>query len=187
MHTLDCPHVLKFHSWYETTNHIWVIVEFCTGGDLLTMLTQDTKLPEETVRMFGLDLVIGLQYIHSRSILYCDLKPSNVLVDGSGILKLSDFGLAKRISDQITVESISSSVIGGSSKKRRGTPCYMAPELFQEKSVYSFASDFWALGCVLYELAVGNPPFVDADFQALMNKILHGSSPFPPTYLYSIC
>ena len=56
---------------------------------------------------------------------------------------------------------------------KRGTPCYMAPELFQEGAPHSFASDLWALGCVLYELAAGHPPFVSTSFKQLVHAILH--------------
>ena len=56
---------------------------------------------------------------------------------------------------------------------KRGTPCYMAPELFQEGAPHSFASDLWALGCVLYELAAGHPPFVSTSFKQLAHAILH--------------
>ena len=65
-------------------------------------------------------------------------------------MKLSDFGLARRIMDTISEES----------KQKRGTPYYMAPELFSDDGVYSFASDLWSLGVVLYEMATGKPPFV---------------------------
>lgn len=55
--------LLKIYNWYETTNHLWLIMEICTGGDLLTLLNQDTKLPECTIQMMGRDLLSGLQYV----------------------------------------------------------------------------------------------------------------------------
>jgi serine/threonine-protein kinase ULK4 len=79
------------------------------------------------------------------------LKPSNVLLTEFGDLKLSDFGMARKIVDLIHSENESDS--------KKGTPYYMAPELFQEKGVYSFESDMWALGVVLYELGSGHSPF----------------------------
>lgn len=63
LNMLDHPNVLKFYNWYETTNSFWIIIEYCSGGDLMNLLQQDQSLPEETVHLFGLDLVNGLQYV----------------------------------------------------------------------------------------------------------------------------
>ena len=72
-------------------------MEYCTGGNLLELLAQDTILPEYCISSFGVDIANALGYIHSRGVLYCDLKPSNILFDDAGTLKLCDFGLARLI------------------------------------------------------------------------------------------
>ncbi|KAJ0407877.1 hypothetical protein P43SY_009164 [Pythium insidiosum] len=105
LHKLDNRHVLKFFNWYESQNHIWLIFEYCMGGDLLNLITQDRQLPENAVRSFGWDLVAGLQYLHSQGIIFCDLKPANILIDECGSLKLADFGLARRIPTEATLFS----------------------------------------------------------------------------------
>jgi len=81
MHALDSPHTLKFYDWYETRNNMWLILEYCTGGDLRSVIKQDSRPDTGMLRLFGLDLMTGLSYCHSRGVLYCDLKPSNVLID----------------------------------------------------------------------------------------------------------
>ncbi|EQC33117.1 ULK/ULK protein kinase [Saprolegnia diclina VS20] len=159
---LESTFVLKFYNWYESSNHIWIIFEFCIGGDLLKLLAQDTALPETSLQTFGHDLVHGLHYVHSQGVLYCDLKPANVLVDEYGSLKLADFGLARRIP---TVEALEKDPLAP------GSPHYMAPELFEATPLHSFASDFWALGCVLYELRVGTQLFPHRDFNQLRHTI----------------
>lgn len=63
LNMLDHPNILKFYNWYETSNHYWIIIDYCSGGDLMKLLTQDHSLPEETVRLFGTDIVNGLQYV----------------------------------------------------------------------------------------------------------------------------
>ncbi|CAN0855962.1 Serine/threonine-protein kinase RUNKEL [Linum grandiflorum] len=171
LHSLDHPNVLKFYSWYETSAHLWLVLEYCVGGDLRTLLQQDGQLPEESILDFATDLVTALQYLHSKGILYCDLKPSNILLDENGHLKLCDFGLANKLSDI-------SKTYSTSTEAKCGTPCYMAPELFEDAGVHSYASDFWALGCVLYECYTGRPPFVGREFTQLVNSIV--SDPTPP-------
>jgi len=108
-------------------------------------------------------LAQGLYYLHANNIIYADLKPSNVLMNEYNTLKLCDFGLSKKLNDLNKV-----SADGDESKPKSGTPYYMAPELFSDDGVYSFYSDMWALGCVLYELATGKPPFAATGLKDLI-------------------
>lgn len=172
MHALQHPNVLHFHQWYETTNHLWLILEYCVGGDLLSLIRQDIRLPETSVHDFGRDLVSALLFLHSQGVLYCDLKPSNILLDENGKIKLGDFGLARRLGRGGSSGEDGGDPRGDGGGGKRGTPCYMAPELFHEGGCHSMASDLWALGCVLYECASGHPPFVSSSFTALVSAIL---------------
>jgi serine/threonine protein kinase len=96
--------------------------------------------------------------------IHCDIKPRNFLVDEYGILKLSDFKLIQRIPE---------TPIGDMPLASRGTPSHMAPELFTSEGVHSFQSDFWAVGCMLYELRRGSAPFggEDAAIGQLVERI----------------
>jgi serine/threonine-protein kinase ULK4 len=152
MHKMDSPHTLRFHDWYETRNNLWLILEYCTGSDLETLVRQDGHLPEQSVKTFGMDMLAGLKYMHSMGILHCDVRPRNFLVDEYGILKISDFKMARKVPK---------TALGDLPLEQRGTPEYMAPELFLPEGLHSYASDFWSLGCVLYELRRGQPPFGD--------------------------
>uniref|UniRef100_A0A7N0UNZ4 Protein kinase domain-containing protein n=2 Tax=Kalanchoe fedtschenkoi TaxID=63787 RepID=A0A7N0UNZ4_KALFE len=172
LHALDHPNVLHFYSWYETSAHLWLVLEYCVGGDLMTLLRQDNQLPEESIHTLAYDLVKALQFLHSKGIIYCDLKPSNILLDENGHTKLCDFGLARKLVD---ISKTPSSTLP---QAKRGTPCYMAPELFEDGGVHSYASDFWALGCVLFECYTGRPPFVGKEFTQLVKSVL--SDPTPP-------
>ncbi|XP_058000994.1 serine/threonine-protein kinase RUNKEL isoform X2 [Hevea brasiliensis] len=138
----------------------------------MTLLRQDGQLPEDSIHDLARDLVRALQFLHSKGIIYCDLKPSNILLDENGRTKLCDFGLARKLSE---ISKTPSSMLP---QAKRGTPCYMAPELFEDGGIHSYASDFWALGCVLYECYAGRPPFVGKEFTQLVKSII--SDPTPP-------
>ncbi|KAF2287704.1 hypothetical protein GH714_002383 [Hevea brasiliensis] len=151
---------------YETSAHLWLVLEYCVGGDLMTLLRQDGQ-PEDRFTILPV-----IWFLHSKGIIYCDLKPSNILLDENGRTKLCDFGLARKLSE---ISKTPSSMLP---QAKRGTPCYMAPELFEDGGVHSYASDFWALGCVLYECYAGRPPFVGKEFTQLVKSII--SDPTPP-------
>eukprot|EP00928_Gymnodinium_smaydae_P010772 TRINITY_DN1405_c0_g3_i1.p1 TRINITY_DN1405_c0_g3~~TRINITY_DN1405_c0_g3_i1.p1 ORF type:complete len:1319 (-),score=194.91 TRINITY_DN1405_c0_g3_i1:56-4012(-) len=168
---LNHPNVVGFTGWYETRNHLWIIFEYCAGGDVLRLLRQDGRLPEDVVRRFGGDVCAGLLHVHSRGIIYCDMKPANVLFSENGCLKLSEFGHSQRLED------IADALEEGTQLPRRGTPHYMAPELFQEGGMHSFASDVWAVGCVLHEMVMGRPPFQSSSFAQLQSIVLVEQTP----------
>ena len=75
---MNHKNVIKFYEWYETSNHLWLVVELCAAGNLELILDQDTCLPESSIKKFGIDLCEGLFYIHSIGILFCDLVPRKV-------------------------------------------------------------------------------------------------------------
>jgi len=105
------------------------------------------------------------------SIVYCDLKPSNVLLNEYSTLKLCDFGLSRKLVDLDQGAAKELDVEGEEPKAKSGTPYYMAPELFTDEGVHSFQSDIWALGCVLYEMATGKPPFAASSLAELITEI----------------
>ena len=153
MHKLNSPHVLKFHDWYETRSGLWLILEYCTGGDLAILLEQDDHLPETSIQIFALDILAGLRYLHSLGIVHCDLRAKNFLIDEYGILKISDFKNARTLSKCSIDKSIP--------LENRGHLAYLAPELLTPDGIFSYASDFWALGCLLHQLRRGFAPFGD--------------------------
>ena len=143
------------------------------------MIEQDKQLPEPAIQKFGRDLAQGLYYLHANSVVYCDLKPSNVLLNEYSTLKLCDFGLARKLVD-LQADGKNQEAGGedaNNPKRKNGTPYYMAPELFTEEGVFSFQSDIWALGCVLYEMATGEPPFGAKGLNQLISQIQEAPTP----------
>uniref|UniRef100_A0A4W3H6I0 Serine/threonine-protein kinase ULK4-like n=1 Tax=Callorhinchus milii TaxID=7868 RepID=A0A4W3H6I0_CALMI len=189
-HDIEHQNVVFFNEWYETSNHLWLVVELCTGGSLEMVITQDEYLHEEVVREFGVDLVSGLRHIHELGIIFCDLNPAKILLDGPGTLKYSNFSLAKTEGENLEeflsligteegTEEINENTQRRNTKSRaRGSLMYMAPEILKGED-FSKASDFWSLGCVLYEMSAGKPPFFAENLSELREKILHEDPPPP--------
>ena len=98
---------LKFVAWYETRNHLWLVLEYCVGGTLLNVLKQDGRLPESSIRRFAVDLCRGLRALHGSGLLHCDVKPSNALLSEHGEVKLCGFGLSRRVASNVAMLSSS--------------------------------------------------------------------------------
>ncbi|MED6251678.1 hypothetical protein ATANTOWER_001225 [Ataeniobius toweri] len=181
---LDHPNIVRFYEWFETSKHLWVIVELCTGGSLESVVAHDGSLSEDIVRRFGWDLVKGLRHIHELGIILSDLTPAKVLLDGSGVLKFSNFCLSKAEGETLesifTMLSVSEEQEEGDSMNMRtrmqGSPTYSAPEVLQGSET-SRSSDLWALGCILYYMYTGKPPFCSENHTDLTEVILHQEPP----------
>ncbi|XP_027728282.1 serine/threonine-protein kinase ULK4 isoform X2 [Vombatus ursinus] len=182
--------IVTFHEWYETSNHLWLVVELCTGGSLELVIAQDEHLPEDVVREFGIDLVTGLHHIHKLGILFCDLSPGKILLEGPGTLKYSNFSLAKAEGENLEefFALVASEEGGGDGEniqrrcmrsRVKGSPIYTAPEVMKGMD-FSIESDLWSLGCLLYEMFSGRPPFFSESFSDLVEQILYQDL-LPPT------
>nr|XP_054406381.1 serine/threonine-protein kinase ULK4 isoform X5 [Pongo abelii] len=196
-HEIKHKNIVTFHEWYETSNHLWLVVELCTGGSLKTVIAQDENLPEDVVREFGIDLISGLHHLHKLGILFCDISPRKILLEGPGTLKFSNFCLAKVEGENLEefFALVAAEEGGGDSgenvlkksmKSRvKGSPVYTAPEVVRGAD-FSISSDLWSLGCLLYEMFSGKPPFFSESISELTEKILC-EDPLPPIPKDSSC
>ncbi|KAM6207463.1 cGMP-dependent protein kinase 1-like [Sarcoramphus papa] len=160
------PFVVGFFGTFRDGQYVYLLLEFCQGGELWTKL-REMRCFEEPLAVFCCACVVeGLEYLHSRGIVYRDLKPENLMLDQRGYVKLVDFGFAKELGR------------GEKTYSFCGTPEYLAPEMLRHEG-HDFAVDFWMLGVLAFELLVGRPPFHSADPQQIYSRILDGVFSFP--------
>ncbi|KAK3864146.1 hypothetical protein Pcinc_030134 [Petrolisthes cinctipes] len=171
---LQHPNIIEYYDNFIENNTMMIVMEYAPGGNLYDYLRtrgEGNLLQEEDVLNLFCQLVLGLQHIHENNILHRDIKSNNILLDRSHrIVKIGDFGISKILSSKSKAHTVV------------GTPCYLSPELCQEKP-YNQRSDVWALGCVLYEMLALRRAFEAETLPALIMKILRGIfEPIHPHY-----
>lgn len=161
--------VVEFHSYFEDAANVYIVLENCSRKSLVHVLKFRKFLTEPEVRYYMQQLVEGVQYVHNRRIIHRDLKLGNMLLDENMDLKLADFGLATRVDFE-----------GERKMTVCGTPNYIAPEVLQKKG-HSFEADIWAVGCIMYALLIGRPPFETTTLKETYLRITENSYILPPT------
>ncbi|XP_017777583.1 PREDICTED: maternal embryonic leucine zipper kinase-like [Nicrophorus vespilloides] len=162
--TLSHSHICKLYQVIETDTHFFLIVEYCSGGELFDHIVEKNRLTETESRIFFRQIVSAVAYLHSFGYAHRDLKPENVLLDYAQNLKLIDFGLCARPDGGMTSPLFTSC----------GSPTYAAPELVLGKQYLGPEVDVWAMGVLLYALLAGFLPFDDQNIDSLYKKILSG-------------
>ncbi|XP_055632962.1 serine/threonine-protein kinase fused [Toxorhynchites rutilus septentrionalis] len=154
---LQHPNIIRMLDSFETENEIIAVTEFAKTD--LHSLLRDGSLGEPKTQKITYDLVSALYYLHSHRILHRDLKPQNILMDKNMTAKLCDFGFARNMTMGTHVLT-----------SIKGTPLYMAPELLEAKP-YDHHADLWSLGCIIYEMLAGEPPFSSTSMVYLVRLI----------------
>lgn len=155
------PFICRLHATFRDNKYVYLLTEVCLGGELWTILRDKVHFDDNITR-FSVGCVLeAFNYIHSRGIVYRDLKPENLLIGNTGYLKLCDFGFSKKIG------------FDGRTWTFCGTPEYVAPEIILNKG-HDFAADFWSIGILAFELLNGSPPFISNDPMKIYHMILKG-------------
>ena len=162
------PNVCRVHDIGELDGHLYLSMEFVDGEDLASLLARIGRLPTAKADELAAGMCAGLAAAHRKNLLHRDLKPANIMIDGRGLPRLMDFGLAASA--------------GGvaSDEVRQGTPAYMAPEQLAGKEV-TVRSDLYALGLILYELYTGKRPFEASSVDRLLALRERNAAPEPST------
>lgn len=123
-------------------------MEFVNGGELFHHIRKEGQFDEKRAAFYAAELILALDYLHEKGVIYRDLKPENVLLDADGHLRLTDFGLSKAGLEKTN----------NMTESFCGTTEYLAPEIIREKQ-YGFSVDWYSLGLVLYEMLTGINPY----------------------------
>eukprot|EP00347_Sterkiella_histriomuscorum_P023196 403335585 len=150
--------VINERDIYSFVNHPFIVSMYSAFQS-----RQKFTVPE--AKLIFAEVLLALEYLHSNNILYRDLKPENILFDGDGHIKLADFGLSRM---NFTRDDTSSSFCG--------SPEYMSPEMLIQDMKHSHMIDFYSLGCLLYELLIGLPPYYNSNRQVMYNNIVFKNS-----------
>jgi serine/threonine protein kinase len=161
LRSLTHPNIVRFHDFIRQDDLLFLITENCTGGDLLTWITEGRTTDEQTRKRLFHDVVVGVQHLHQQGIAHNDIKPENAIIDSSGRAKLADFGYAKT---QTFADD----------NEKSGTLMYAAPELFRPGRYHTQKADLWSLGILLYAMATGKFPFNGRTDHDIVRQICRG-------------
>eukprot|EP00644_Phytophthora_capsici_P017802 jgi/Phyca11/36772/gw1.100.6.1 len=186
---LKHPNVVEYMENFVVDNVLHIVMAYCDGGDLAGKIKQQQTLQEVIVSPdndradsrgyfpisqvldWFVQMAMAIKYLHGQRVLHRDLKASNVFLTTENVVKLGDFGIAKTLDSTLD-----------QAKTVVGTPYYMSPEVCESKP-YSYASDVWSLGCVLYEMLALRHAFDAPNILTLILKIVQQDfAPLPPHY-----
>uniref|UniRef100_A0A7E4W002 G protein-coupled receptor kinase n=1 Tax=Panagrellus redivivus TaxID=6233 RepID=A0A7E4W002_PANRE len=153
----DCPFIVCMTYAFQSPDKLCFILDLMNGGDLHYHLSQHGVFSENEVLFYASEVILGLEHMHNRSVVYRDLKPANILLDENGHVRVSDLGLACDFSKKKPHASV-------------GTHGYMAPEVLAKGVAYDSSADWFSFGCMLYKLLKGHSPFRQHKSKVSMDK-----------------
>ncbi|CAH2063155.1 unnamed protein product [Thlaspi arvense] len=160
--TIDHPNIIRFYEAIETGDKIFLVLEYCSGGDLAGYINLHGKVSEAVAKHFMRQLALGLQVLQEKHFIHRDLKPQNLLLSSEEVtplLKIGDFGFARSLTPESMAETFC------------GSPLYMAPEIIRNQK-YDAKADLWSAGAILFQLVTGKPPFDGTNHIQLFHNIV---------------
>lgn len=201
----DHQWVVKMYYSFQDAMNLYLVMEFLSGGDMMTLLMKKDTLSEEGTQFYISETALAIDSIHKLGFIHRDIKPDNLLLDARGHIKLSDFGLCTGLKkshrtdfyrnlshakpSDFACNPMDSKRRAESWKRNRrqlaystvGTPDYIAPEVFMQNG-YNSTCDWWSLGVIMYEMLIGYPPFCSETPQETYRKVMNWRHTliFPP-------
>uniref|UniRef100_A0A3Q3W3Q0 Protein kinase C n=1 Tax=Mola mola TaxID=94237 RepID=A0A3Q3W3Q0_MOLML len=161
------PFLTHLYCTFQTKENLFFVMEYLNGGDLMFHIQNCHKFDVHRATFYGAEIICGLQFLHSKGIIYRDLKLDNVLLDCDGHIKIADFGMCK---ENMQDDSRTSTFCG--------TPDYIAPEILLGQK-YNSSVDWWSFGVLLYEMLIGQSPFHGRDEEELFQSIRTDNPTYP--------
>ena len=159
LQTINHPNIVKLHYAFQTKQKLYLVMDMVNGGELFFHLKRMKQFKQNLVQFYCAEILLALEYLHSKKIIYRDLKAENILLDCDGHIKLTDLGLAKILQH-------------GNTYTVCGTPEYVAPEVLLNKG-HNKSADWWSFGVIMYELLAGHTPFISNTVEKVFHKIVH--------------
>lgn len=157
---LKHPHIVQMIDFMWDDHSVYIVMEYCSGGDLGSLIRKYRMLDEDTAKKFLQQLASALKFLREKNVVHMDLKPQNILLSSefNPCLKLADFGMAQHLDSSDHADSF------------RGSPLYMAPEIFLADH-YDAKVDLWSVGVILFETLFGHAPYFSHSTSELIEKI----------------
>lgn len=155
---LQHENIVQYLGVQATEEHLNIFLEYVPGGSVASMLNNYGHLQEPLIRNFVRQILSGLSYLHKRDIIHRDIKGANILVDNKGKVKISDFGISKKVELSATGKDGASGAGGNKRVSMQGSVFWMAPEVVKQTS-YTRKADIWSMGCLVVEMFTGEHPF----------------------------
>lgn len=164
---LDHENIIKYYRCIETTRRVYIIMQFAENGSLLDRIRSESQLDEQVARNIYKHLLSALEYCHKRGVVHRDVKCENLLFDKNNVLKLIDFGFARKYTPPTSVSSPGS----GLSDTYCGSYAYACPQILRGIPYDPQFADVWASGVVLFAMVFGRLPFDDSSFSKLLKQV----------------
>uniref|UniRef100_A0A7N8XQI2 Protein kinase C n=1 Tax=Mastacembelus armatus TaxID=205130 RepID=A0A7N8XQI2_9TELE len=161
------PFLTHLYSTFQTKEHLFFVMEYLNGGDLMFHIQDKGRFDLSRAVFYAAEIVVGLQFLHSKGIIYRDLKLDNVMLDKDGHIKIADFGMCK---EKVFGDTRATTFCG--------TPDYIAPEILLGQK-YTFSVDWWSFGVLVYEMLIGQSPFQGDDEDELFESIRSDTPHYP--------
>lgn len=154
------PFIVRLYHAFQTPSCLVLVLQYCPGGNLSMLLQREGALPEAVAQLYLSEVLLALEHLHERRVVYRDLKPENVVLDDEAHAVLTDFGLSKEGVDKF-----------GGTKSFCGSVAYLAPEILT-RSGHGRNVDLYGLGVLLFEMMEGQPPYYSRDRDTLFRNIV---------------